>query len=272
MTAILSDIIKIIEKIAPLHLAEEWDNSGLQIGQPDWQIETIWVSLDPAPDVIGAAVRKNVDLLVTHHPLIFNPIHSIDFSTPLGAIIKLAAQNEMAVYAAHTNLDSAASGINDFLSHKLELDSVKALGQPDVHAGQDAEVQGLGRVGRLKERITLDELAKKVKAEFNLASVKVAGRSDMMVETAAVCSGSGASLLKDFFASDAQVYITGDLKYHDARAVEENGCGLIDIGHFGSEHLFMKVLAEKLRHTFAQAGIEVSIKPYDDEKDPFVVY
>jgi len=273
MTANLSEIIEIIENIVPLHLAEKWDNSGLQVGQQDWQIQTIWVSLDPAPDVIGAAVRKNVDLLITHHPLIFNPIQSIDFSTPLGAIIKLAAQNEMAVYAAHTNLDSVASGINDFLAQRLELDDITVLGQLETHAGQDGEVEeGLGRVGRLDANMRLDQLAKKVKAKFNLASVKVAGRPDMMVETAAVCSGSGASLLNDFFASEAQVYITGDLKYHDGRMVEEAGLGLIDIGHFGSEHLFVKVLAEKLRCAFTQAGVEVSIKAYDDEKDPFVVY
>lgn len=272
MTANLSDIIDIIEEIAPLHLAEKWDNPGLQVGQYDWQVRTIWVSLDPTPEVISAACRKNVDLLVTHHPLIFNPIHTIDFSTPLGSIIKMAARNKIAVYAAHTNLDSAESGINDFLALKLDLDNIEVLGKSEIQAGHDIGGQGLGRVGKLKERIRLDHLAQKVKEKFNLTIVKVAGRPDMMVEKAAVCSGSGASLLGDFFASTAQVYITGDLRYHDAREVEGAGLGLIDIGHFGSEHLFVKVLAEKLQQAAAQAGIDVVIKAYGDEKDPFVVY
>jgi len=131
VAATLSDIIKIMDLIAPVKLAEKWDNSGLQIGDVGWPVRAIMVALDPAPVIVETACRKKKDLLITHHPLIFKPLSKIDLSSPMGDIINKAIQNRLALYTAHTNLDSAAGGINDIIAERIGLKKLKALSKPE---------------------------------------------------------------------------------------------------------------------------------------------
>ena len=120
MASAVSDIIHVLDNLAPPALAEEWDNIGLQVGDPSWPVRHIWIALDPTLEVVDAACRRNVDLLITHHPLIFKPLKSIIFHTPLGKIIDLATRNHLAIFAAHTNLDSAIGGVNDILADRID--------------------------------------------------------------------------------------------------------------------------------------------------------
>ncbi len=372
MSVKVSDIIRLMNEIAPQNLAENWDNSGLQVGDKNWPVKSIMVALDPLPDIVAEACRKKINLLITHHPLIFKPLSRIDFSTPVGSTIQLSVQNRLSLFAAHTNLDSASGGINDIISEKLGLKALSVLSKPEqlekyklvfyvpadhekklleilfqTRAGvigkytccsfrnqgtgtfkpgssakpfsgsigvlsqvdevrietivnrQDLDAvlallkkhhpyetmaydiyplipengnQGLGRVGSLPDRLRLDQFSDQVRRVLNLASVRVVGDPGLMVEKVAVCSGSGSSLLGDFFASGAQVFISGDIRYHDARASEEAGVGIIDVGHFGSEHLVVNVLMQKLRDAILAKAMDVSIEACDLEKDPFVVY
>ncbi|MCP4690634.1 MAG: Nif3-like dinuclear metal center hexameric protein [Desulfobacterales bacterium] len=265
-TVVIGDIIEVMETLAPGSLAEKWDNVGLQVGRRDWPVKTLWVALDPTPGVAAAACDANVDLLITHHPLLFRPLRSIDFSTPTGDIIRRAARRQLGVYAAHTNLDSAAGGVNDVLADRIGLTHVRPLenaASPE-HAGQ-----GIGRVGALETPGSLLDLAKRIQAELGLNTVRIVGDPDLPVREAAVCSGSGGGLMARFFASGAQVYISGDLGYHDARAAMDEGRGLIDIGHFASEHLVVDVLARRLRDVFARDGADVRVTACRLEKDPF---
>ena len=121
MGASVAQIIKILDKLAPPWLAEEWDNVGLQIGDPRRPVRRIWVALDPSQEVVQAACKKSVDLLITHHPLIFRPLKSIDFDTADGAIIQMAAQHQLAIFSAHTNLDIVRNGVNDVLAQRLDI-------------------------------------------------------------------------------------------------------------------------------------------------------
>jgi putative NIF3 family GTP cyclohydrolase 1 type 2 len=132
--------------------------------------------------------------------------------------------------------------------------------------------QGLGRVGFLPERLRLDQFSNQVGKALNLKHVRIAGDPGLMVEKVAVCSGSGSSLLGDFLSSGAQVFISGDMRYHDARTAEENSVGIMDVGHFGSEHLAVDFLVRKLRDAIGAKGMDVSVEACDFEKDPFVVY
>ncbi len=265
MTTKVTDIIRIMETIAPVSLSEEWDNSGLQVGKKDWKVRNIWVSLDPSVEVVSQACKENVDLLITHHPLIFSPLNTIDFETPVGSVVYLAAQHKMAIFSAHTNLDSVSGGLNDVLSKKIGLSKPKVLRM--IQNTQD----GLGRVGELEEAIPVETLVKRIKKSLGIKSIKVAGKIASDVRKVAVCSGSGSSLMRDFFSSNAQVYISGDLRYHDARAAEEAGRVLIDIGHFESEHLIVNVLANQLRENISKEGFKVSVNAYNSENDPFTI-
>lgn len=275
MAATVADIIKVMETLAPLRLAEEWDNVGLQVGQLDWPVRSIWVALDPLYDVVDGACRNGVDLLITHHPLIFNPLRCVNFDTPVGSVIQAAAGHKLAIFAAHTNFDSAADGINDVLAFRVGLADLKVLKRGD-HPCEDAatddiQKQGLGRVGALEETMELLPLALSIKKKLGLKYIKIAGKPDLTVRRVAVCSGSGSSLMKDFYSSGAQVFISGDLRYHDAREVEALNLGLIDMGHFASEYLAIEVLAKRLDKILAADGKDIKVEACRLENDPFLV-
>ncbi len=127
MEATIADIIKAMEIIAPSWLAEEWDNVGLQIGKNNWPVRTIWIALDPTPQVVDDASRNGVDLLITHHPLIFQPLRSIQLESPEGSIIQTALQAQMAIFSAHTNFDNVNHGLNDALARRIGLEDLKIL-------------------------------------------------------------------------------------------------------------------------------------------------
>jgi len=272
--------MKVLESVAPPALAEAWDNVGLQVGDPGRTVKNIWIALDPTYPVVKAACGQNIDLLITHHPLLFKPLQSLNFRTPMGSIIDLAVRHHLAIFAAHTNLDSALGGINDILAGRIGLSNLKPLVRarepqgvqendyPPVAADQGA---GIGRVGLLESALDLNTLARKIKNKLKLPYLKLAGDPALPVEKVAICSGSGGGLLADFFASGAQVFISGDLSYHDARDVEASNLGLIDIGHFASEHLMVGVLAEKLAAMFADSKMNSTVKACEIEKDPFTV-
>ena len=269
----VGDIISNVEELAPRELAASWDNVGLQVGSRDWPVKKVWVALDPLPQVVKAACRAKVDLLITHHPLIFKPLKSIDCMTSAGDIIHSALRHHVAIFSAHTNLDSAAGGVNDSLAQRIGLCNLEVLqkgehGSAALGEKEQLVVQGLGRTGDLPRETTLALLANELKKSLGIESVCIAGDPDLAVSKVALCSGSGASLLGDFLASSAQVYVSGDLRYHDARDVETAGRGLIDIGHFASEHLIVEVLAGKLTDMLNRSNADVSIEACRLEQDP----
>jgi dinuclear metal center YbgI/SA1388 family protein len=286
MGATVADIVKIMNRFVPPWLAEEWDNVGLQIGDLRWPVRRIWTALDPTLEVVKAACKEDVDLLITHHPLFFRPIKSIDFHSSHGSIIKTASQQQLAIFSAHTNLDIVREGVNDVLARRLGLKSIEILqpykweqrfkaGNDMVHdispvTGNPIE-HGIGRIGSLGKIRSLSSLALIVKEKLNLDFVKVAGNPELKVSQVAICSGSGSSLMKIFLASNAQVYISGDIHYHDARDAESANRAIIDIGHFASEHLVVEALAQQLAKILPEAGIKVVINACTIEKDPFSI-
>ena len=280
MVHTLSDIIQILDNLAPPSLAEEWDNCGLQLGDPSWPVTKIWVALDPTLQVVEAACDQKVDLLITHHPLIFKPLKAIEFHTPLGAVLNLATRQNLAIFAAHTNLDSAAGGLNDILARRIGLKDLKPLvaGKEIKRYQYDnyplisrEHSPGIGRVGYLGTAMELKSLARMIKKDMGLKRIKFAGDPHLKIMKAAVCTGSGSSLLANFFASGAQAYISGDMRYHDARDVEAANLGVIDIGHFSSECFVAEELATRLGTIFVESGIEVAVEACDIEKEPFEV-
>jgi dinuclear metal center YbgI/SA1388 family protein len=269
---IVSDVIGLIEKIAPAALAEKWDNSGLQIGDVNRTVKRIGVALDASLNVVEQACQDNIDLLITHHPLIFTPLKAIDIKAEIGRVIQMAIQHDMAIFAAHTNLDSAEGGINDLIAGKLELEDVRALVTPGhFDSGHTDPKIGMGRIGRLREESGLHAFIKKVKTALQLPYLRWAGDPTMTVETVALCSGSGGSLISDFISSGAHVYLSGDLRYHDARAVEGTNLALVDVGHFHSEHLVVTYLAERLRRLANDNQYNIAVNASFLEEDPFKV-
>jgi dinuclear metal center YbgI/SA1388 family protein len=229
-------------------------------------------------EVIEAACKNKVDLLITHHPLIFRPLKSIDFGTPGGSIIQMAAQHHLAIFSAHTNFDIVSDGVNDILAQRLGIKQleilqsikVEASAQKEVGISADGEVlYGIGRIGVLDKPLSLKALVSMVKKKLKLNFVKVAGDPKIKITRVALCSGSGSSLMPAFLSSEADVYISGDIHYHNARDAESVQRAIIDIGHFASEHLMVEALAQRLEQLITEAGISAKIKACTIEKDPF---
>jgi len=266
----VKDIIGLMEDIAPGNLAEDWDNSGLQIGDRNWPVNKVLVALDPSPPVLQSACEKNADLLITHHPLMFKPLKNLILDTPLGKIIDLSVRHRLAIFSAHTNLDSVKGGLNDFFAEKIGLKNLSLLVSKDDSLLYPVENQhGIGRIGELELPVSLAVFSDKLKSEFGLSALKVSGPLEMTVKKIAVCTGSGSGLMKEFFATDADVYITGDLKFHDAKDAEMNSRGLIDVGHFASEAIMIDLIADRLNEKIKEKGLDICVEALKVEEDPF---
>ena len=280
MVVTVAKIKEIMDELAPPLLAEEWDNVGLQIGDPRQPVRRIWVALDPTLQVVKAACQKKIDLLITHHPLIFRPLKSIDFDTPAGSIIQMATHHKLAVFSAHTNLDIVHDGVNDVLAQRLELQNLAVLkpvqagrrAQENIAALSGGEMEyGIGRIGFLAKTGSLRSLVSMVKKRLKLDFVKVAGDLEMKVTQVAICSGSGSGLMGAFLSSKAQAYISGDIHYHNALEAQSVNRAIIDIGHFPSEHLMVDALVQQLKNAISRAGMEAEIMACTIEKDPFKI-
>ncbi|MCG8616751.1 MAG: Nif3-like dinuclear metal center hexameric protein [Desulfobacterales bacterium] len=272
MTPLVSDIVKLLDGIAPFSLAEKWDNSGLQAGHPDWPVHRILVALDVTMDAMTAAEGMGADVLITHHPLTIVPEKSLDFSRMPGAAIAKAASRNIAIISAHTNLDKAREGLNDYFAEAVGLTCDRAfLPEGITETDDDGMLPGIGRFGRPDQPLTVGELSEQVKSRLGVPALRVAGQLNLTVDEVAICTGSGGSLVDTFLNSSAQVYITGDLKYHEARDIEASGRAAIDVGHFASEHIAIDLLIQRLGQAASSSEYEINIQGYTEEKDPFII-
>lgn len=263
-------IIDIVDQIAPFSLAESWDNSGLQVGDPRWQVSKILIALDVTDKALSEAEKLGCDMLITHHPLIMSHEKQIDFSRMPGIAILTSARSRIAVVSAHTNLDKAQDGLNDYLAQKLGIRCTDVFLADAMNNESAGRIQGLGRIGHLGGAMTLEQLACRIKGNLGIPQVRIIGNPGSMVSTAALCSGSGGSLTTQFLGSGMDVYITGDLKYHEARDIESYGKCAVDVGHFSSESIVVELLKNRLGQMFDAGKYEISINTYDQEQDPFL--
>ncbi|BDZ43268.1 GTP cyclohydrolase 1 type 2 [Paraoerskovia sediminicola] len=248
----LADAVRVIEDLYPPHTAEGWDAVGLVAGDPAAPVHKILFAVDPVETVVDEAVEWGADLIVTHHPLLLKPVHSVAATTFKGSLVHRLVREGIALHVAHTNADAAPDGVADALADLLGiLDRA-----PLVPSGTDPEVRGIGRVGRLEQPVTLRVFAEGVAAALPATAqgVRVAGDPDGTVRTVAVVGGSGDSLFDDVRAARADVYVTADLRHHPASELRERaafeasdgGSGtpyLVDVAHFASEWPWLALAA-----------------------------
>lgn len=238
------EIKETIEKICPENLAYPWDNVGLLCGDENKEVKTVLVTLDTNVNVVKEAIDKKADMIVSHHPIMLSGIKRIDYSTPTGEMLKLLIENNIVLFAAHTNMDTAKGGINDILAELFELDNIKIL---DQHT-ENTEA-GLGRYGKLKIPLTLTELAEKTKKLLNTPHVRVCGNINNNISTLAVASGSCSEIIPLAKKLGCDAIITGDMKYHNAIDNAETGISIIDAGHYPTEALVINIFEDILKDT-----------------------
>ena len=233
-----------LEKKYPSDAAEDWDNVGLLAGDDTNEISHVFLALDLTEETLAEAIEDGADMIITHHPMIFSGIKKINNHSFTGRKILTLIQKGIVYYAMHTNYD--------------------VLGMADLSA--DGEVQGFGRVGKLPREMTLREYAQLVKESLKLNDVKVYGNLDSMVKCAAVCTGSGKSMIKDVIKAGADVYVTGDIDHHTGIDTVAQGLALIDAGHYGTEYIFMDAMKKELTQAFPKLKISCA-----EVKSPYTI-
>jgi dinuclear metal center YbgI/SA1388 family protein len=230
-------VIQKMENWAPLDLAEEWDNPGLLIGDSAQDVRRILVALDASESVISETLRGKYDLLITHHPLIYNPLKRIISQDPTGSKIIRLIQNKTGLYCAHTNLDIAEGGVNDILFDILELNKKENLMESE-----------LGRVGYTAAPMKLMDFADYIKNKLNISDVRFFGEPSKIIHKIGLCAGdaAGQRYVRAALQKNCDVYITGDLRYHGIMEALEQNLSLIDISHYGSEVPIVSAIAKYL--------------------------
>ncbi|MDR3567872.1 MAG: Nif3-like dinuclear metal center hexameric protein [Syntrophobacteraceae bacterium] len=263
----VKDILGWIDSWAPFRFAESWDNCGLQVGNPQSSLTRVLVALDPSTPVLIEARDLGCECLVTHHPLLLHPLRAIRTDSWPGSIVGRAVLSGISIIAAHTNLDVARNGTNAQLVELLGLNVTGPL-EAEPSMCEDSRYWGMGLVGLMPEETTPRSLAEALNAALGVASVRIAGDLEKKVRSVAVCAGSGGSLLEKAVASGADLFVTGDLKYHDARLAEESGIAVVDIGHFASEKPVLGPLSDFLRSRARAEATGLEIFVSTSETDP----
>ncbi len=233
------EIAGIIEKEFPLYLAEEWDNIGLLAGRSDKEVKKILVTLDVTDFVVDEAIKHNADMIVSHHPIIFSPLKAVNDKSVIGKRLIKLIQNDIAVYSAHTNLDSAKQGINAKLADLFNLGNSRPVLANEYGTG-------LGRIGTLVKPMSATEFAELAKTVLK-TNVRISGDMTRTVKCVAVGSGACDDIIPKALEMGADVVLTGDCKYHRNLDFVEMGAVIIDAGHYPTEIIAMDIFENVLK-------------------------
>ena len=255
------DVVDYLNGLCPPEHAENWDNVGLLVGA-NRSISSAYVALDATDDVIEACVREGCELLITHHPLIFNGLKRVTEMDFTGRRVLALAENGISYYAMHTNYDVDLMG--ELAAERLALQGSRPLLLTEGFVGDEEEQLGIGRVGNLAEPIPLRQLAQRVQAAFNAQGTHVFGDPGALIRCAAILPGSGKSGIEEAVECGADVLITGDIDHHSGLDAAAQGLAVIDAGHYGLEHIFIEDVAERLKEQFPDVRIVA-----DSPREPF---
>lgn len=234
----LADLISKIEKRIPRAWAEEWDNTGLTVGDPDSGIAKIALALDVTEQAVRQAVANGCQLLVSHHPIIFNPMRNLVFESPGPWAIKQAIQSSVALYAIHTNWDSSGEGVNFCLSNALRLNDIKPLVPPQSDKG----AWGMGAVGDFAGEKSLYDCMMLVRERWQLSYCSAFGDESNPVRRVAIGGGSCGDLWPYALSAGADVFITSDMSYHHRNDALSMGLSLIIADHGEMERVSLAAL------------------------------
>lgn len=223
----------------PLRWQESYDNAGLVVGDPEAEVEGVLVALDATEEVVREAVECGATMVVTHHPIIFSPIKRLVCANRQQRAIALAMRHGIALYAAHTNLDSAPEqGLSHHLARLLGL-QVESLLEPSKEEGV-----GIGVVGSFAEPMEPQAALTLIKERLGVEVLRYSTPRCERVERVAICTGSGGSLIDAAEAAGADLYLSADFKYHNF--VDADRMILVDAGHFETEIFAIDILFEIL--------------------------
>lgn len=265
MSIKVKDIGQVMEQFAPAYYKESYDNVGLMVGNNESEVKNILISLDCTLKAIDEALEKGCNLIITHHPLIFKKPDRITEDSLIGKKIIKLIKNDISVYSSHTNLDSVGGGLNDTLIRLLGFNDYEVL---SPYSNEDRQ-SGIGRLAKLKDRITLGELLSKIKSILDINTLRYTGEDDLEVEKIAVINGSGESYIYDAIKKGANCIITGDTSYHHVLDCAEKNIAVIDGGHFATEWPALKIVSNNIKNEILKKGFTNNICISKFSKDPY---
>ena len=233
MTVKVKHVVEMMNRFFPPEIAEDWDQVGLIVGNPENPVELIGFAVDPCAETIGEAISRGAQMLITHHPLYLRGTSSVAETNGKGKWVTRLIKHDCALFAAHTNADAAVGGSADALADLLQLTQCRPLAPNSDHP----EI-GIGKVGELPLTMTVRELAYRLKALIpqTPAGIALGGDPERIVKRVALSPGAGDSFLTAANSVGADVYITADLRHHPATDhLWNGGCALINLTHFASE-------------------------------------
>lgn len=252
----VDDCLAGLASLAPLELAEDWDNVGLLLGDRTAPVARVLTCLTVTPDVVAEAVAERAHLIVTHHPVLFRPVQRLTADDPDSAALLWLMAAGIAVYSPHTAYDSAAEGINQQLAEALELTEIQPL-RPAV-AGAHSAAAGGGRQGRLARPLVLRELMERVRSRLNARGIQYVGDPDRRVSRIAIACGSAAEYLSDARRTGCEVLVTGEARFHACLEARTRGIALILPGHYATERPAVETLARRLAEQFPELTVWAS--------------
>jgi dinuclear metal center YbgI/SA1388 family protein len=262
----LANIMALLESLAPPHWAAEWDNVGLQVGDPRVEVSQVALAVDVTPEIIATAAEAGAELVVAHHPLLFRPLQAIVTGSPVGDGLTELIRRRIALYVAHTNLDRApqygtAAALAQLLGLQDVTDGSGRAVDATTEAGETAlagEVTsgGYARLGRLPGAERLGDWAATVGQRLGVAAVQVAGDPAQEVQRVAVAPGAGGGAVGEV-AGQCEVLVTGELSHHEVLEALHRGLAVIMAGHAATEAPVWPALQALLWQTWPQLQVTV---------------
>jgi len=255
----VDEVVSILERIAPPALAEAWDNVGLLVGDRSRTVRRVMTCLTLTPASALEAIDGQADLVVTHHPMPFQPLSELTTDSTTGRLLWDLIGRQISVHSSHTAYDSAQDGINQQLALGLGLTQIEPLLPSETEP-----MLGAGRFGNLEKRIPLARLVERVKKFLAIEHISIVGEPDRLMERVAIACGSGGSFLSAARAKECDCLVTGETNFHTCLEAEATGVGLLLTGHFASERFAMEELAKRLAQELPQVEVWAS----KQERDP----
>ena len=253
----VADIVETIEALAPCGLQEEWDNSGLLIGFQKKPVRKLLACLEIDHEVVGEAKALGVDIIVTHHPLIFHGVKKLNDGDYKDRLVMELIRSGISVYSCHTPFDKVKGGNNDIIMERMELSAVRNLKGQEVASAEKMmarkEAADIGRIGVLKEPMLYKDLISFAAAQLDMSirQFHAIGPLDREIKAIGVCTGAGADLIEMAATAGCELFITGDVKYHEARDAVLSGMCVLDAGHYGTEKFFAAAMKESWARSWA---------------------
>lgn len=238
----VGSLAEFLNQLAPLSLSEDWDNTGLLVGDVEQSVSKVMTCLTVTEDVVSEAVKESVDMIVSHHPMLFRAAKKITTQTAEGRMLLKLIDGGIAVYSPHTAFDSSRLGINQRLATALGLRQIQCL-----RASKLEEHPGSGRWGRLTDGGGLSLFLEQVKQAVAAQYVEYSGELESEVSRVAVACGSAAEFLTDAIAHGCDTFVTGEARFHSVLEAQSAKVNLILVGHYESERPAVEWLANEIQ-------------------------